>query len=52
MNNHSSFYRIVFASRKKNRGKNEIVNKKFILNEETFEFGPLLIGNNRERHVY
>jgi hydrocephalus-inducing protein len=41
--------RIVFPSRKKNKEQREIINKKYLLNEEKFEFGPLLIGNNRER---
>lgn len=44
--------RIVFSNsgRKKNRGdNNEIVHKKYILSEEVFEFGPLLIGSSKER---
>lgn len=41
--------RIVFPNKKKSREPNEIVSKKFILLEETFDFGPLLYGNNRER---
>ena len=42
--------RIVFANRKKYKKPEEIVQKKFILNNETFEFGPLLAGKNRERY--
>lgn len=41
--------RIVFPNRKKIKEKNEIVNKKFILADDIFEFGPLLVGNNRDR---
>ncbi|XP_025115052.1 hydrocephalus-inducing protein-like isoform X4 [Pomacea canaliculata] len=42
--------RIVFPSRKKNMKPDEIVNKKYILMNETFEFGPLLVGKSRERY--
>jgi hydrocephalus-inducing protein len=41
--------RIVFPNRKKCIVKDEIVSKKYILNEELYEFGPLLIGNNKDR---
>ena len=41
--------RIVFPSRKKCREKDEIISKKYILAEDVYEFGPLLVGNNRER---
>ncbi|CAF0787663.1 unnamed protein product [Brachionus calyciflorus] len=41
--------RIVFTNRKKNKEPNEIVNKKYLLNEDLFEFGPLLVGNNKDR---
>ena len=41
--------RIVFNSRKKTLKKGEIVNKKFVLSEDTFMFGPLLCGKTRER---
>ncbi len=42
--------RVVFPGRKKAReSANEIVHKKWLLSEEIFEFGPLLVGNNRER---
>jgi hydrocephalus-inducing protein len=44
--------RIVFPSRKKAREVNEIVQKKYILAEDLFEFGPLLVGNNKERCVF
>lgn len=42
--------RVVFPNRKKYKKPDEIVRKKFILNNETFEFGPLLAGKNRERY--
>ncbi|XP_059164892.1 hydrocephalus-inducing protein homolog isoform X11 [Physella acuta] len=42
--------RIVFQSRKKNRRLDEIVHKKYILNTETFEFGPLLVGKSRDKY--
>ena len=42
-------HRIVFPSRKKNRKLDEIVHKKYILMNEMFEFGPLLVGKSRER---
>jgi len=40
--------RVVFPQRVKNK-ENEIVHKKYILSEDMFDFGPLLIGNNKER---
>lgn len=42
--------RVVFPNRKKYKKPDEIVHKKFILTNETFEFGPLLAGKNRERY--
>ncbi|GFS07093.1 hydrocephalus-inducing protein-like [Elysia marginata] len=42
--------RIVFPSRKKNRRSDEIVHKKYILMQETFHFGPLLVGKSREKY--
>lgn len=43
--------RVVFPSRKKIRDvPNEILHKKYVLAEDVFEFGPLLVGNNRERY--
>ena len=42
--------RVVFNHRKKSRKPEEIVHKKFILSSETFEFGPLLAGKNRDRY--
>jgi hydrocephalus-inducing protein len=42
--------RIVFPNRKKFRKREEIVLKKFILNSETYEFGPLLCGKTREKY--
>ena len=41
--------RIVFPNRKKTKEQNEIVHKKYLLADEIFEFGPLLVGNNKER---
>ena len=41
--------RIVFPNRKKTKELNEIVHKKYLLADEIFEFGPLLVGNNKER---
>ena len=43
------FTRIVFPHRKKSKKLDEIVHKKYILTSETFEFGPLLVGRNRDR---
>ena len=42
--------RIVFKHRRKFRKREEIVHKKFILNSETYEFGPLLCGKTREKY--
>ena len=42
--------RIVFPNRKKIKKREEIVHKKFILNSETYEFGPLLCGKTREKY--
>ncbi|XP_077982980.1 hydrocephalus-inducing protein homolog isoform X2 [Glandiceps talaboti] len=42
--------RIVFPHRKKSRKIDEIVHKKYILNNETLEFGPLLAGKSRDRY--
>lgn len=42
--------RIVFPHRKKFQKPDEIVHKKYILSSETFTFGPLLAGKNRERY--
>ena len=42
--------RIVFPNRKKFSKPEEIVHKKYILNNDTYEFGPLLAGKNRERY--
>ena len=45
--------RVVFPARVKSRetaaAADQILHKKFVLSEEVFEFGPLLVGNNRER---
>ncbi|CAH1779299.1 unnamed protein product [Owenia fusiformis] len=42
--------RIVFPHRKKNKKSDEIVHKKYILTDETFDFGPLLVGKPRDRY--
>ena len=42
--------RVVFPHRKKFRKPEEVVHKKYILSNETFEFGPLLAGKNRDRY--
>ena len=44
-----SFFRIVFPHRKKSKKSDEIVHNKYILSSEVFEFGPLLVGRNRDR---
>ena len=42
--------RVVFPGKKKSReAPTDIVHKKFLLAENLFDFGPLLVGNNRER---
>ncbi|XP_013405663.1 hydrocephalus-inducing protein [Lingula anatina] len=41
--------RIVFQHRKKNKKSDEIVSKKYILMNEVFEFGPLLVGKPRDK---
>lgn len=42
--------RIVFPHRKKSRKPEDIIQKKYILSNKTFEFGPLLAGKNRDRY--
>jgi hydrocephalus-inducing protein len=44
-------FRIVFPHRKKTKKSDEIVEKKYILANETFEFGPLLVGKSRDKYV-
>ena len=44
-----TLFRIVFPHRKKTITSEEIVNKKYILSTETFEFGPLLVGKSRDK---
>lgn len=45
--------RIVFNSRKKAReSPKEIIQKKYVLADDMFDFGPLLIGNNRDRLIF
>ena len=44
--------RVVFPHRRKAKVTSEdIVSKKYLIQEEVFEFGPLLCGKTRERHV-
>ena len=38
--------RVVFPHRRKYRKPEEIVHKKYVLSNETFEFGPLLCGKS------
>lgn len=42
--------RVVFPHRRKYRKPEEIVHKKYVLSNETFEFGPLLCGKTRDRY--
>ena len=42
--------RIVFPHRKKNVRKDEIVQKRYVLDSGTFMFGPLHCGKTRERY--
>ncbi|KAM4722980.1 hydrocephalus-inducing protein homolog [Rhinophrynus dorsalis] len=42
--------KVVFPHRKKEAKPDEIVQKKFILNTGTFDFGPLLCGKSREKY--
>lgn len=45
--------RIVFNNRKKAReSPKEIIQKKYVLADDMFDFGPLLIGNNRDRLIF
>ena len=39
--------RVVFPRRRKYRKPEEIVHKKYVLSNETFEFGPLLCGKSK-----
>ena len=39
--------RVVFPHRRKYRKPEEIVHKKYVLSNETFEFGPLLCGKSK-----
>ena len=41
--------RVVFHHRKKMIKKDEIVQKKFVLSEKMYMFGPLHCGKTRER---
>ena len=40
----------MFPHRKKSRKPEDIIQKKYILSNKTFEFGPLLAGKNRDRY--
>ncbi|XP_044515296.1 hydrocephalus-inducing protein homolog [Gracilinanus agilis] len=42
--------RVVFPHRKKDMKPEETVFKKYVLNQETFHFGPLLCGKSRDRY--
>ncbi|XP_078527074.1 hydrocephalus-inducing protein homolog isoform X2 [Lissotriton helveticus] len=42
--------KIVFPHRRKEVKPDEIIHKKFLLNSETFDFGPLLCGKTREKY--
>ncbi|XP_069073573.1 hydrocephalus-inducing protein homolog [Pleurodeles waltl] len=42
--------KIVFPHRRKDVKPDEIIHKKFLMNSETFEFGPLLCGKTREKY--
>ncbi|OCT82470.1 hypothetical protein XELAEV_18025000mg [Xenopus laevis] len=42
--------RVVFPNRKKEARPDEIIHKKFILNNGTYDFGPLLCGKTREKY--
>ena len=40
----------MFPGRNKKREPNEIIKKKYIISDDIYEFGPLLVGNNKERY--
>ncbi|XP_068943597.1 hydrocephalus-inducing protein homolog [Petaurus breviceps papuanus] len=42
--------RVVFPHRKKESKPKEIVFKKYIMNQEIFQFGPLLCGKSRDKY--
>ncbi|XP_030060864.1 hydrocephalus-inducing protein homolog [Microcaecilia unicolor] len=42
--------KIVFPHRKKEAKPEEIIQKKYVIQTETFHFGPLLCGKSRERY--
>ena len=44
--------KLVFLSRKKQKTEEEIVHKKYVQSTQTYEFGPLLCGKNRDRCVH
>ena len=41
--------RIVFPNRKKKRNGDEIIQKRFVISENTYHFGPLHCGKTRDR---
>uniref|UniRef100_A0A4W3GHA6 Uncharacterized protein n=1 Tax=Callorhinchus milii TaxID=7868 RepID=A0A4W3GHA6_CALMI len=43
--------KVVFRHYKKYLKPGEIIHKKYILNEKTFHFGPLLCGKTRDRYM-
>ena len=40
----------MFTNRKKSKTEEDIVHKKYVHSVETYEFGPLLCGKNRDRY--
>lgn len=40
--------RVVFPRRVKSKRNDDILHKQYVLSNDTFEFGPLLAGQNRE----
>ena len=43
--------KLVFANRRKGKTEDDIIQKKYVQSENTYEFGPLLCGKNRDRFV-
>ena len=43
-------YRIVFPNRKKTAKKGEIVHKRYIMDKESYQFGPLHCGKPRDKY--
>ncbi|KAL5255873.1 hypothetical protein ACHWQZ_G011188 [Mnemiopsis leidyi] len=42
--------KLVFANRRKGKTEDDIIQKKYVQSEDTYEFGPLLCGKNRDRY--